>query len=359
MDKLLELDDIMLQPADMNSGCHPKDYSFGTTDHFGCVSLPIFTSPMPSVVDKTNWRVYEKAGIRTILPRTCSIEDRLEACQYMFAAFSLGEIKENFLGRGKRSSQYQFKVCFDVGNGGDTEIFNLSSQLRTTYQDQICIMAGNIGNEKTYVEYCRAGIDFVRVGITGGSLVNTDKFGFHSPLASLLIKIIGLKKTACIGLKETKIIADGGIDTFADIIKAIALGADYVMIGRQFAKILEASGPIYQRTKNQEGRDVLEAVSPDIAKDLSQTELRDLGLQRLYCGNTTLDIQAQRNGYDNIHDWKNAHPKPFDSRAEWVKINYTLDNWISDLYEVFTYGFVMGNATNWKEYKENIKFGMV
>lgn len=48
-------------------------------------------------------------------------------------------------------------------------------------------MAGNIANPETYEEYCKAGIDYCRVGIGGGSGCNTSTFlGVHYPMGSLL-----------------------------------------------------------------------------------------------------------------------------------------------------------------------------
>lgn len=355
MEQQLSLDDIMLQPSTLNSGCHRESYNFGVIDpSTNTATLPIFTSPMDSVIRKENWKVWSNVGINPVLPRTENLDIRLEGCQYIFTAFSLKEIKQNFIEKMPKNIQGQLKLCIDCGNGHDVEIFNQATQLRKIYGPKVNIMAGNIGNEKTYIEYCRADIDYVRVGISCGSLVDTSKFGFHSPLASLLMNIKGVK-SSCTGFKLTKIIADGGINSHADILKAIALGADYVMIGRQFVKLVEAAGEIYQKTLTTEGKNFLDIVSPDILKDEKPENYKDLNLQRLYCGNTSLDMQARRDGYDTVHDWKGAI-KPCDSTTEWVSITSNLESWLSTMYDVFSYGFTMSGATNWDEFRKNIKY---
>jgi GMP reductase len=352
MEKLLNFDDIALIPALLNNGTTGQDKNdYGVLDTDGVVSLPIFTSPVDSILNMTNWRDWEKAGIKPVLPRTLPLEQRLEGCQYIFAAFSKKEVEENFLARGKRASQYQFHICIDPGNGHDIAILQLSQRLKQIYSGQVNIMAGNIGNAKVYPDYCKAGIDYVRVGMSTGSLVVPDKYGFYTPLASMLIDITALKNTACVGLKLTKVVADGGVYSHSDIIKAMALGADFVMCGRAFVKLLEAAGTLYRKIKTPEGKDILEAVSPDIAK--TGVSFKELGLKRAYYGNTTLEMQEVREGKGS------KQPHFIDSSMDWVEVTGTLDNWINKLYDVFNYGFMMANAKNWTEFRNNIRYGRI
>lgn len=348
MERMLELCDIALMPTAMIIN-KVDGIDFGVTDPLdGSSSLPIFTSPVDSIINTTNWKTWEKAGIKPILPRTIPISPRLDGCQYMFAAFSLKEVIENFISQGKRQSQFQFHICIDAGNGHDVEILQTATKLRQIYNNQVNIMAGNIGNAKIYPDYCRAEINYVRVGMTGGSLCTTpDKYGFQTPLVSLLLDITGLRNTACIGLKQTKVIADGGIYTPAEILKALAVGADYVMCGRVFVKLLEAAGTIYRKVKTPDGGEVLEAVSPDI---INTGTFKELKLKRYYMGNTTKEAVDKRGG--NISRFT-------DAKSEWVEINNTLNKWIEELYNVFTYGFMMSGSKNWTEFKNNIRYGRI
>lgn len=363
LEKLLEIDDIVLYPSELNNGFQGAKYNYGVVDDLDrTVSLPIFTSPNDAITDNKNWKVWYKEGIRPILPRTEDIQIRLDGCQYIFSAFSIEEVKEYFINSGKRSYQNQIRVCIDGGNGEDIEIFNVSSQLKKMYGNQINIMAGNIGNPKTYINYCKAGIDYVRVGISSGSLVDFNKYGFYYPMAQLLIDIAGIKATSCVGLKPTKIIADGGISNQVDILKCLALGADYVMCGRQFVKLFEAAGPIRVKTKKENNLDVVEEISIEEAISLvDKLGFKDAGLQRLYCGNTTYELQAKRCGYNSIDDWmgNNSKLRPNDSRVDFVTISSTLKKWLEDMYDRFSYAFTMSNSVNWKTFKENIKYGRI
>lgn len=346
MEKLLELNDIALIPSALTTN-NKDSFDFGISDPGdGSISLPIFTSPVDSIINMSNYKLWESSGIKPILPRTIPIGTRLDGCQYLFSAFSLKEVEENFLNHGKRQSQYQFHICIDSGNGHDIAIFQITQKLRQLYNNQVNIMAGNIGNAKVYPEYCKAGVDYVRVGMTTGSLCNPDIYGFYTPLASLLLDIIGLKNTACIGLKQTRIIADGGIYTHADILKALAIGADYVMCGRVFVKMLEAAGTLYRKVLTPDGGETLEAVSQDIIKTGT---LKELKLKRLYIGNTTIEAAEKRGGKTSF----------IDSKSEWVEVNNTLNSWLEKLYGVFNYGFMMSGSKNWGEFKNNIRYGRV
>lgn len=356
MEKLLELEDIALYPNELNNGYQLGKYNYGVLDDLDKTSsLPIFTSPSDSIVDKNTWRVWSKEGVRPVLPRTEDINIRLDGCQYIFAAFSLPEVKEHFISRGKRNSSNQFRVCIDCGNGADIEVFNVSQQLKKIYGPQINIMAGNIGNAKTYIDYCKAGIDYVRVGITSGSLVDTSRYGFYYPLAQLLIDIVGIKNTSCIGLKLTKIVADGGINNPVDILKCMALGADYVMCGRQFVRLIEAAGDIGRKNEKTDTYDIIS--KEEANRLLSELGPKDARLKRLYCGNTTYEIQAKRSGYSSVEDWiGECKIKPADSRTEWVAVTNTFKMWLSDMYDKFNYAFAMANAVDWKTYKQNIRY---
>jgi hypothetical protein len=192
--------------------------------------------------------------------------------------------------------------------------------------------------------------------MTGGSLVNHSSHGFAYPQASLLIDTLGIKNTSLMGLKHTKIISDGGITGPVDIMKAIALGADYVMVGREFAKLVEAAGPIMR--KNEEG--VLEPIEKgEMAANLTEEELRMSGLVRLYAGNTTYEMQAKRGGFEDIHDWLGApgmKRNMSDARVDQVKVVRTLKTWLEDMYQTFNYGFTMSGARNWETFKSNVRY---
>lgn len=348
LEQLLELENISLIPADTPNNGNSDKVNFNVVNHEdNSVTLPIFTSPMATVVNGSNYQAFFNKGIRPILAKTEDLGYRLEGCQYIFAAFTLREVQECFLAN-KRLSDKLFRICIENGNGHDAEILNVAIALRRMYGNQVCIMTGNIGNPKIYIDYCKAGIDYARVGLGSGSLVNNDFYGFYYPMASLLIDILGVKNTACTGLKHTKIIADGGITTPVDIIKAMALGADYVMMGRGLAKLAEAAGPVISKQKDGTQVDL----SQGAVAGMGKAELREKHVMRLYSAQALYDPQERPNTYDIIHNIRRSS----EVKDEWINVTTNLQSWFLDLYDVFQNAFLLGRALTWNEYKTNIKF---
>lgn len=357
MERLLELRDITLIP-------NQKTYKAGNlegmdfwekdsldSDQRYSTTLPIFTSPMSAIIDSGNWETWLGAGIKTIIPRTESLETRIQLCQYTFSAFSLQEVKEEFLMKDRRNCPGQLRISIDVGAAGhDNEMFEVALRLRSMYMKQVIIMGGNIGNPATFSEEYFNTFDYVRIGISSGSLVNKDFYGYHYPMASFLMsikKIREFKKS-----NGPKVIVDGGISGYTDIVKALALGADYVMIGREFAKLFEAAGPIYLKKKDgKTGKDTVEEVID-----------RSCGLgpnmYRLYYGNTSLESQALRAGYAEVSSWKGV-PKASDTKREWVKVNNTLLSWLTELKSHFQYSFLMSDSSRWIEFKRKVIIGRI
>jgi glutamate synthase domain-containing protein 2 len=115
-------------------------------------------------------------------------------------------------------------------------------------------MVGNIANPETYRWYAENNcVDYIRVGIgNGNGCITSKQSGVGYPLASLIQEVFHEKLLYVYDHKDDNdfkfapaIVADGGMKDYADIIKAFALGADYVMIGSIFNKALESCADNY------------------------------------------------------------------------------------------------------------------
>lgn len=225
--------------SDVNSRseCNPR--------HLGGM-LPIFTAPMTCVVNEVNLDYWKSCGIIPILPRT-SLPNWEDKVNFIYTgswtALGIDEFKKLISSPLDKSlfKEDKIRILLDIANGHMLEIFKLSKEIKSIYGDGIELMAGNIANPDTYADYCNAGIDYVRCSIGSGlGCLTTSNTGIHYPIASLIEKIN--EKKAILGVKATtKIIADGGIRNYSDVIKALALGADYVMIGGLFTSLLESA----------------------------------------------------------------------------------------------------------------------
>lgn len=246
--------DVSIQPAKISEIEHRSE----------CVTkkngyLPIFTAPMSTIINEKNYDIFDSNGIITILPRNIDIATRNKYMEEgKWVAYSLSEFEEII--DKYESFNVPAHIVIDVANGNMKKIFTLSKKAKEKYgKKNIILMAGNIANPETYIEYCKAGIDYARCGIGGGSgCITTSNTAIHYGIVNLLFEVYGAKKQfemSCSGDEcATQIIADGGIRNYSDVIKALALGADYVMIGGEFAKLVESCADTYICDANNDTR---------------------------------------------------------------------------------------------------------
>tara|TARA_B100001029_G_scaffold19124_1_gene12703 strand:+ start:382 stop:1845 length:1464 start_codon:yes stop_codon:yes gene_type:complete len=127
----------------------------------------------------------------------------------------------------------------DSAHGHSKNVIETIKSIKKEFKD-IDVIGGNIATAEAAIELAKAGVDAVKVGMGPGSICTTRIIaGIGVPQISAIIDI----RKALEG-KEVKIIADGGIRFSGDIAKAIAAGADTVMLGSLFAGTEEAPGKI-------------------------------------------------------------------------------------------------------------------
>ena len=248
----LNYDDVTVVPevlSDICSRSQVNPYDKEDTGGF----LPIIASCMSSVVSFENTPEFNKARIRTVIPRSYPLEERIDYIRRNldsfptcpnFVAFSMNEAEICFSEQlriipDEIYEDKPIKICIDLANGHMKCLLELVKSIKAIYRDKILIMTGNIANPETYLEYEDAGVDYVRVSIGTGNVCSTSSnTAVHFPVFSLLHEIFILKRNNdC----KCKIIADGGIRGYRDIQKAL-IYADYVMIGSLFNKAIESAG---------------------------------------------------------------------------------------------------------------------
>jgi len=234
--------DIMVKPAMLSTIEHRAECNPYNENGM----LPLFTAPMDSVVNIENFSKFIENKITPILPRTESLEHRINySCDGYWAAFSLQEFEEEFT-KGKIVTADNIKALIDIANGHVARLYDLVRKSKEIYGDKIQVMVGNIANPETYRVCVESKVDYVRCSIgTGAGCITSSNTSVGYPIASLISEIAAIKKEfierGVDKNKLTKIVADGGIRNYSDVIKAIALGADYVMIGSVFSKMLESA----------------------------------------------------------------------------------------------------------------------
>ncbi len=243
IDLKFALSDISIEPTilsdiESRNECVPF-YEDGT--------LPLFTAPMSTVIDEENYHLFKENNIIPIIPRTVDIGSRRGFLyENEWVAFGLDEIEEMVKIKPTHLITGTPHILIDIANGHMRKLYELVDQVKELNPFSV-IMIGNIANPDTYKLCCLHGVDYVRVGIGGGSMcLTSSNLGIYFPMGSLISEIHQIKKKyEDEGKFITKIIADGGLKNYSDIIKCLALGADYCMCGKLFSQMKETPGDVF------------------------------------------------------------------------------------------------------------------
>ena len=132
-------------------------------------------------------------------------------------------------------------LCLDVAHGDHVLMHVGAHNIIDKFGDKAHIMAGNIATYTGALALAQLGVDSIRVGIGGGSICSTRiQTGHGMPTLASVFECVQVKEK----FPDLKIIADGGIKTSGDMVKALAAGADFVMVGSLLAGTAEAPGEI-------------------------------------------------------------------------------------------------------------------
>ena len=207
------------------------------------LDLPIIASPMDTVSEVEMSVAMAKAGGLAVIHRYNSILDQGELVRQAasdvstsLVAAAIG-VTGDFLERATTVVSLGANVlCVDVAHGHHVMMKNALQQLRAAFGDSIYIIAGNVCTLQGVNDLADWGADAVRCNIGGGSICSTRIVTGHGLPG--LQTIFDCARTD----RDVKIIADGGIKTSGDIVKALAAGADFVMCGSLLAGTDESPG---------------------------------------------------------------------------------------------------------------------
>ena len=121
---------------------------------------PVIVSPMGSVTDENNYKIWLEHNFICVVPRTVQdINKRIEISKETFASFSLSEAEDliNLLNDGQ-----MHYICIDIAHGTMNRLYKACKNLKDKYKDKIVIMTGNVANPEAYRYYKDNGIDVMR-----------------------------------------------------------------------------------------------------------------------------------------------------------------------------------------------------
>ena len=164
--------------------------------------------------------------------------------------------KRYLVGAGINTRDYETRIpallragadvlCIDSSEGYTCWQSKTIAWVREHYGDTVKIGAGNVVDRDGFLFLARAGADFVKVGIGGGSIcITRETKGIGRGQATALIEVAAARDEY---FRETgiyvPICSDGGIVHDYHMTLALAMGADFMMLGRYFARFDESPTP--------------------------------------------------------------------------------------------------------------------
>jgi IMP dehydrogenase len=237
----LTYDDISLIPREISRIKSRKEVDTQSKFLGQQLSLPIISSPMESVTGIEMARELSSLGCIGIVNRfDSSLGELLKNKNNGRKINAISVALNTPLDTIKKLSQGVKIICIDTANASNREVLKKSEQIKKN--TKVKVIVGNIAHGASLKQLVDAGADAVRVGIGSGSVCSTSiQTGIGIGQVSSILDVFFARKE---GKYKIEIIADGGIKGAGDVAKAIALGADAVMIGRLLAGTRETPGEV-------------------------------------------------------------------------------------------------------------------
>ena len=211
------------------------------------LKLPILSANMDTVTEDRMAVAMGRAGGAGVLHRFAELEAQSQWVN-LCRAYNAPVI----LSVGVEGEHYSFlddmnphAICVDVAHGDHAKVMCAIKQLRMDFPG-VDIIAGNVATGDAAMRLVDAGANIIKVGIGPGSVCSTRVVSGHGVPQLTAIMEVGeaLEHLRIYGEEDVFIVADGGIRYPGDIVKALAAGADAVMLGSLLAGTEESPGEV-------------------------------------------------------------------------------------------------------------------
>ena len=237
----LTFDDVLMLPRYSNVLPIDTNITLNLTKKIN-LKVPFLSSAMDTVTESKMAIAMARAGGIGIIHRNLKIKKQSDEVKKvkknnLFVGAAIGTNKED-IERAKSLLDYGVDlIVIDTAHGHSEKVLKVLSKLKKiSKQTTICV--GNIATGEAARQLYNSGADIIKVGIGPGSICTTRMVaGIGVPQISAIIEV---KKA--LSKKKIKIISDGGIKFSGDIAKALAAGADGIMMGSIFAGTDESPG---------------------------------------------------------------------------------------------------------------------
>jgi len=243
----LTFDDVTLVPK--YSSVLPSDVITETSLSKNLhLKIPLITSAMDTVTESKMAIAIAKAGGIGVIHRNLDVKKQIleikkVKSQKLLVGAAVGAGDNEFIRAKKILKENIDLLVVDTAHGHTKKVGEIITKIKKIKPKKVTLCAGNVATSEAASFLVKLGVDIIKVGIGPGSICTTRLVaGIGVPQLSAILNVKkGLKK------KKISIIADGGIKFSGDIAKALAAGADAVMIGSLFAGTDEAPGKIIKK----------------------------------------------------------------------------------------------------------------
>jgi len=238
----LDFDDVLLIPVNSDSNSRDLVDTSVSTEFFN-LKIPIISSPMVGVSSVRLIVELGKLGGLGILPRFADMNTRrrqIKELRESVRPFGVAvgcrpEIQDREFNIIKHALDHGANlICIDTANGYSETVREFTSRIYKYYllNKSFSLMVGNVVNQSGSVSLSLLGADIIRVGLGSGSVCTTRNVtGVGSA------QLTAIQKTTTV---YSRIVADGGIRNSGDAMKALAFGADFIMLGKLLAQTIES-----------------------------------------------------------------------------------------------------------------------
>ena len=237
----LTFDDVLLLPRFSNILPSETDLSTNLTKKI-YLKVPFLSSAMDTVTESSMALAMGKSGGMGIIHRNLDIKQQSkEVLKVKNKKFLVGAAIGTSLSDLKRAKALIDNgvdlIVIDTAHGHSEKVLKILSKVRRiNHNTPICV--GNIATGEAAKRLYNSGADIIKVGIGPGSICTTRMVaGIGVPQITAVMEVKKVLKG-----KKVKIISDGGIKFSGDLAKAIAAGADAIMMGSIFAGTDESPG---------------------------------------------------------------------------------------------------------------------
>ena len=245
-EEALTYDDVLLVPqySDIESR-QEVDISNELGENI-YMKLPVISSPMDTVTGEEMASAMYDAGGLGVIHRYNTIKEQCEMVRnvrktlisrYSPRVAAAVGVSGDYLQRAVNLFDAGVNIiCIDVAHGHHALMEKAIKSIRAEVGDTLHIMAGNVATREGFEALAEWGANSVRCNVGGGSICSTRiQTGHGMPGLQTIFECADVES-------DVKIIADGGIRNSGDVVKALAAGADFVMLGSMLAGTYEAPG---------------------------------------------------------------------------------------------------------------------